>query len=121
MRTTITAAALAGTLALAGTACGGPGDAASCEDVADEAIVLVQDVLDEVGGMSMEDMQSAEEPEFVQELEAEGEELEQRAEELDCSDQQMADLVAERAEDLEAEGPVAELLRDAVRSGELFS
>lgn len=121
MRRTITAAALTATLALGAAGCGGGGDLSSCEDVADEAIELVQGILDEVGGMSMEDMQSDEEPAFVQELESEGEALEERAEELDCSDEQMADLLAERAEDLEAEGPVAELIREAVRSGDIFS
>ncbi len=102
--------------ALVAAACSG-GGAASCESVADEAIGLVQGIIDEFDDMSLEDLAALEnEPPQFDELEQKANELEAKAEELGCSDAEMEKLMNERAGDLKAEGPFGQLLVESIKS-----
>ncbi len=103
--------------ALVAAACSGGGAAASCESVADEAIGLVQGIIDEFDNMSLEDLAALEnEPPQFAELEQKANELEAKAEELGCSDAEMEKLMNERAGDLKAEGPFGQLLVESIKS-----
>ena len=85
----------------------------SCDDVVDETLALIQSAIDQANEMSMADLAAEEEPAFVAELETEGAALEERAEELDCDEQQVIDRLDEI--DVE-EGSVGELILEQIRS-----
>lgn len=108
----VTAVFIAGTIAL--TACGGDdAEADSCDEVVDETLALIQRAIDEANEMSEAELAAGEEPAFVAELETEGAALEDRAEELDCDEQQ----VIERLDEIDVEeGSVGELILDQIRS-----
>ena len=93
---------------LAVTACGG-GGAGTCEEVADDAIVLFQEFLDEASDMTEEDLISGGEALF-EDFEKKGEEIDQQISEIGCTDAEMDSLMAERVGDLEADGLVGELI-----------
>jgi hypothetical protein len=107
----VTAVCIAGAIAF--TACGGDAEADSCEEVVDETLALIQNAIDQASEMSMADLAAEEEPAFVAELETEGAALEERAEELDCDEQQVIDRLDEI--DVE-EGSVGELILEQIRS-----
>ena len=114
-----TASVFVMSLALVTPAC--DSDLASCDEVADEAVGLVQGVVDAADAMSLADMRAQEgPPDYVQRLDEQGERLEQAAVELDCTDQELRDLIAERAEQLDSNGPVGEMVIEAVRGGQVF-
>ena len=118
--------ALLAALMLVFAACGdsgGGGDIGSigdCDDLVDEALVMLQDVLDELSDLSLEDAvalgESDEEPEALRDLEERGTALEARATELNCSDEEMGAALVDRADELEANGPFAELILEGLRS-----
>ena len=102
---------------------GGGGDVASvgdCDDLVDEAMDMLQDVLDELSALSLEDItalgESGDEPEALQDLTERGDALQARADELDCSDEEMGAAVIARVDELEASGPFAELILEGLRS-----
>ncbi len=113
-------------LAMVAAACGDDDDAGSadsCEGVADAAIDLLQEVIDELGEMSPEDlaaMDSEETPEAFADLETEGEALETRATELGCADEEMGQLVADRIGNLDvaADNIIGQFILEGLRSGE---
>lgn len=101
--------------------CGG--EAATCEELADQAVDLIQDLIDEVeaelGDISLEDI--TEETEFpaADRFEAESEKLDERAGELGCTGSQMAQLTGERLGRLEASTPIGRFIVEAFRAGGL--
>lgn len=109
-------------------ACGGSenepqdaGDAESCEDVADLTIDLMQNMLDEISGMSAAEFTGGEQlPESFQQFQTDAEELRTRGEELGCSTEEMQTLIQERVDQLEAEGPAAEMVLERLRNGSIF-
>lgn len=112
-------------LALAVSACGGDdddggpvsvADATSCEQVADAFVPLMQEVLDAVADLTMADLMSEDTPEPLVDFEGRMEELGAKSEELNCTDEEMTALLADRIDELEAEGPVGEFLLEALRS-----
>ena len=113
-------------LMLAFAACGdsgGGGDIGSidsCDGLVDEALDMLQTVLDELSDLNLEDAialgESGEEPEALADLEQRGEELEARATALNCSDEEMGAKLADRADELEADGPFAELILEGLQS-----
>lgn len=115
-------------LALVLAACGGGDgevqsveDAESCEDVADLSIDMMQDMLDELSDMTMADFSNSEEPpEALQEFESDSEELQNKADELGCSSEEMQSLLQERTDQLEAEGPIAEMILQQLQEGGVF-
>lgn len=113
-------------------ACGGGGDddgaaaagsvdeVETCEQLADMTIEEFQELLDGLADVTAAEMQSDATPEALTEFEEDGEALSAKAEDLGCSDEDMARMLDERAGDLTAEGPFAELLLQEVQSGNFF-
>jgi hypothetical protein len=88
-------------MALVLTACGGGG--ASCSTIADDAIGLFQEGIDQLDGLSLSDLQNLDSDPFAgADFDARGAELEARQVEAGCTDEEMGDLVAGRMGDLEA-------------------
>jgi hypothetical protein len=85
-------------------------NAETCEELADAFVGTMQGVLDAVSELSMEDIMAEEEPEVLGDFEQDLEDAEAKSEELDCSDDEMAELLNDRVDDLTADGPVAELV-----------
>lgn len=115
-----TAAALLTTTLLV-MACGDDGALNDCEAVADATIALVQDVIDEIEGMTPAEqgalLQGQEFPAFVV-IEERGETIGLRAQELDCAD--IDAMVAERADQLVADptNGFTQLIVEGTRDGE---
>ena len=112
-------------------ACGGGGDdddgdvdsiadAETCEQLADYAIGEVQVMLDGLSDMTLAELQSGDTPEPVTDFEDQGDELQAKADELGCEEQEFLGMLDERVDQLEAEGPVAELLLEALQGGSFF-
>ena len=99
---------LAAAFGLVVTACGGDG-AGSCAEVADEAIVLFQEFLDDASSMTEADFVSSGEAMF-EDFEQKGEELDAKINDLGCSDEEMNSLMAERVDSLDAGGILGEML-----------
>lgn len=99
---------LAAAFGLVVTACGGDG-AGSCAEVADEAIVLFQEFLDEASSMTEDDFVSGGEALF-EDFEAKGEKLDEQINDLGCTDEEMNSLMAERVGTLDAGGFLGEML-----------
>ena len=99
---------LAAVFGLVATACGG-GGAGSCEEAADEAIVLFQEILDQASSMTEEDFVSGGEALF-EDLERKGETLDEQISDLGCTDEEMNSLMAERVGSLDAGGILGEML-----------
>lgn len=112
-------------LALAAAGCSSQPE--TCDEVADETIVLMQDLIDEVeselGEMSVEDLiesfSAGEEVPSVAAFEEKAEELSKRAGELGCTQQQLETAVAERTDRLEASTPLGRFILDAIKRGGL--
>lgn len=97
-------------------------DGASCEDVADDAIQVIQDFVDEVSAMSLEEIAGAgDEVPGLTEYEENGEELQDKANDAGCSDEQMESLLNQRADSLESDSEFGQLIIDSIRSEGLFS
>lgn len=120
-------------LALVLAACGDddaaePASLDSCESIADAGIAMVQEVIDEIDDLTLEEQialgASEEEPEMFQNMEARGQELETRAEEVGCSDDEMAQLVMDRLGNLSSDSDFGQLVLEAVKAqaeeGDLF-
>lgn len=112
------------TLAMVLAACGDSdsGSADTCEGLVDQGIDLIQDALDEVSGMSLEELAAMGDdlPPGFAELETRGEELERRSDELGCTEAELNRLFTEKADDLEADGPFAELILEGIKSEGFF-
>lgn len=86
-------------LALVLAACGGSDS--SCSAIADDAIDLFQEGIDELDGLS--DLQSLDSDPFSGgDFEARGAELEQRQIDAGCTDEEMTELVVDKMGDLTA-------------------
>lgn len=108
-------------LGLVAAACGGDSGGGSCESVADEAIEVIQEVIDEMDSLSLEEIASMEEePAVLQDMEKRADELQVQADELGCSDAEMEQLLNARAGNLTADGMFGELLVDELQSGGFF-
>ncbi len=96
---------------------GDPGSAESCDDLVDAGIDLIQDVLDELSDLDLADIEALgnEPPEALNDLETRGEELSQRAEELNCTDEELSQGLVDNLDQLEADGPFAELILQGLR------
>lgn len=91
-------------------------DAESCEDVADVTINEIQVFLDDLSEMELEEFSGDEEPQAFTDFKAEMDEAEAKAGELDCTEDEMAELVSDRFDELETDGPVAELILGELES-----
>ncbi|MDJ0923048.1 MAG: hypothetical protein QNJ77_00690 [Acidimicrobiia bacterium] len=107
-------------LGLVAAACGGD-SAGSCESVADDAIQVIQEVIDELDSLTLEELGNLdEEPEVIQNMEKRADELQAQANELGCSDSEMEELLNARVGNLEADGMFGGLLVEELESGGFF-
>ncbi|MEA2001157.1 MAG: hypothetical protein U9N84_04645 [Actinomycetota bacterium] len=107
-------------LGLLAASCGGDSGADSCEGVADEFIVIMQEVIDELDTMSLEDLDSAETPPALEDLDQKGDALQTKADDLNCSDAEMEELVTARVGNLTSDGLLGQFLIDEAQSGGFF-
>lgn len=117
-------------LALSAVACGSNDEdeddaptianAETCADLMDAFMPVMQGVLDAVSDMSMAEMMSEEEPEFLAEFEDDLDEIEAKSNELDCQEDELQALLLERADQLTASGPVGELLLQMMQDESFF-
>jgi hypothetical protein len=100
-------------------ACGG--GTASCEDIANDAVALVQDIIDEVDTMSPDELAGLDQdPDFITDFEQKAEELDEEAAAAGCSNEELSQLVAEQSGSLTAESEFGQLFVDLINSGEFF-
>ena len=112
-------------VSLLATACSSQPE--TCSEVADETIVLMQQLIDEVElefeEMSIEDfigfMASGEELPSVAAFEERAEDLSVRLGELGCTQDQLEADVADRVDQLEATNEIGQFLLDAIKGGGL--
>ncbi len=115
-------------------ACGGDDDddddvggiegADNCEDVGAVFLDEMQVLLDGLSDLTIADMSADEQPEALTNFEASGDEISAKADELGCTDDELATYLEDNVDELEADGPVAELilqgLEEGIQSGEIF-
>lgn len=111
-------AAIAAALLVVVAGCGG--SESSCADIATDAVNMVQDVVDDVDAMSQDDLASLGTSGLFDEFTVEAAALDERAAGAGCSDQDMTELVTEKAQDLTAETEFGQLFIDSIRSGQIF-
>lgn len=108
-------------LGLLTAACGGDSGGGSCESVADNAIDVIQEVIDEMDSLSLEEIASMEEqPQVLVDMEKRADELQQQADDLGCSDADMEQLLNARAGNLSADGMFGQLLVDELQTEGFF-
>lgn len=103
---------------------GGAGEAATCEDVAVQTIELLQELIDDVDAefesMSIEEfIANGDNLPSVGSFRDQSEAIEQRSEELNCSQQEIAAGVAARVGDLTAETRLGQFVITLLVSGDL--
>jgi hypothetical protein len=114
-------------VALVAAACGDddgagtdPAAAGSCEELADVGINLVQDAITELDSMELSEFMelaaSDEIPEELRRLEDIGTEMEARAMELGCSEEEGDALLCDRVDRLQADGEVGTLIIEGIKS-----
>lgn len=105
-------------------ACGG-GRAATCEELADQTIdlaqTLIHEVEDDIGDMTMDEILTAggEGLPSLDRFRDRAAEVDERAVELGCTQDQLRTLVQQRVGELEATTPIGRLIVDGIRSGGL--
>lgn len=109
-------------VALALGACSG--GASTCEELADEAIDLVQALIDDVeaelGDADLAELaESAADLPSLEEYEEKANDLDAQADDLGCSEAEMSGLVTERGDQLKATTPVGNLIIEGITSGGL--
>ena len=113
-------------LALVAAACGDDADVAdvgsldSCDAAA--GIVLLQETIDVIDDLDPAELAALGEsdttPPAFAALEARGDELTARADEIGCSDEEMASLMAERAAGLSSDSIFGQFILEGVKAGE---
>ncbi len=91
-------AALIVALAVGLAACGGGSSA--CAVIVDDGVALFQDVIDELDGLTLTELD--EDPFATEEYEQRVSDLESRTREAECSDEEMSELLTEKIGSLEA-------------------
>lgn len=97
---------------------GGAAEAETCSDVGAAAIDSIQQLLNDVGDLSLSDLQKAggeEQPEAIQNLQDDVDELQAKAQELGCTDEAIAGYLKEHVDELEAAGDIPQMLLDAFK------
>ena len=110
-------------LALILGGCGG--SESNCSAIADDAIELFQEGIDQLDGLSLSDLQSLDSDPFADgDFEARGADLEKRQIDAGCTDDEMSELVSGKMGDLRAgdSNPAGQflisILTSAMESGE---
>lgn len=100
--------------------CGG-GSADTCEGVADATIDAVQKFIDATADIELNDLMAVEDDADIAgftEFETTMTDLEAKADELECTDQEMGELLAARAGDLDPKGFLGQMIAGAIAEGE---
>jgi hypothetical protein len=92
-------------------------DATTCEQLVDAFMPLMQEVLDAVSDMTMGELTSGDPPEVLDDFEERMEEIGAKSDDLNCDDDEVSEMLASRAGELEASGPVGELLLEIITEG----
>ena len=99
-------------------------DADTCDEVGDVFLADMQVLLDELSEMDLADFAGDEQPEAMTNFENSVDEISAKSDEIGCSDEEIQTYLEENIGDLEADGPVAELLlqgfQEGIESGEIF-
>ncbi len=118
--------------ALALAACGGDDDddvgsiedAETCEDVGDIFIDEMQVLLDGLSDVELSEFTGDEQPEAMTNFETAVDEISTKSDEIGCTDEEIQTILEDNVDELEADGPVAELLlqgfQEGIESGEIF-
>ncbi len=96
------------------SACGGE----SCDDVADDGLVLLEDFFAEIDTLDVAD--STTDAELIAEFEERADEIDRRFSDAGCTGDEIDRLMAERFEELSAESEFGQILLELVLSGGLF-
>ena len=109
-------------LGLVAAGCGGDsGSGGSCDAVADDAIALIQDLINEVDQMTLEEAAAlGEDNEVFSDMEQKADDLQAQADDLGCSDAEMEELFLARIDNLTAEGLLGEAMLEGFRSESIF-
>jgi len=103
-------------LGLVAASCGG-GSADSCEGVVDEAMDAIQAMIDGFDDLTLEDAMSMEDdPAFVTENTAKLDSLEQKAEDLGCSEDELTALFEDKAGNLKADSELGQMMIDEMEA-----
>lgn len=94
----------------------------SCESLAGEGISLMQDAIDLIDGLDSASFAALAEgaelpPEFAA-VQTRAEEMIARADEIGCSDEDLAALLSERASSLSSDSVLGQIILEGVRAGE---
>lgn len=92
-----------------------PEDIDSCEDLAAATVGVLQEQLDEVAGLSLEEVLAEPGPPELEDLEMRGDELTARSAAIGCDDAQMNASIRRGVAELTAEGPIAEIFLQTIR------
>lgn len=99
------------------------GGASTCDELADDAVKLIQELIDDVeaelGDASLDELGANEDLPSLGEYDRKSDELDRQADELGCSSTQMRDLVSARSDRLTATTPVGKLIIDGITGGGL--
>ncbi len=115
-------------LALAVAACGGddggadyknPESIGTCDELLDAGIDMLQDFLDDVAELDLAALASDEPPAELAELETNGEALEARAAQLNCSTAELDAGIAQRVDDLkvDSDNVIGQFILQGIQSG----
>ena len=108
-------------LGLMAAACGGDSGGGSCEAVADEAIEIFQEVIDEFDDLSLEELgELDEEPQAIADMDKKFEDLESQASDLGCSDAEMEELFAARIGNLTSDGLFGQFMIEGLEESGVF-
>ena len=107
-------------LGMVASGCGG--EAATCDELADQTIDLAQelidDVEDDVGDVGLDELlETGFELPAVDDFEEESQKIDERGTELGCTSDEMQQLVQSRIGRLSADTPIGQLIIDGIASG----
>ena len=99
-------------------------DVESCEEVADLIITRVQGFLNDAESMDISDLAGDDTPESLQSFEDDLDRIATISDDLGCDNDEIDELLRERLDGLQAEGPIATLLlagiRESIEAGDMF-
>lgn len=107
-------------LGMVASGCGG--EAATCDELADQTIDLAQDLIsdveDDVGDVGLDELlETGFELPAVDEFEEKSQKIDERGTELGCTSEEMQQLVQSRISRLSADTPIGQLIIDGIASG----
>lgn len=99
-------------------------DADTCEDVGEIFMAEMQTLLDELSDVELSEFTGDTQPEAMTNFETSIDEISAKSDEIGCTDEEIQSFLEDNIDELEADGPVAELLlqglQEGINSGEIF-